>query len=409
MSKNTITVTQFPVAKVAFLPSTQEGEREESWGSPYGDFSLLFAQSGWDMAQGTVSAWASSKAEAAEVNAWRKAEIRRLSEASQAFPVTIGDDGKPDKVIQSPRLALFAQELWFPNGKPTFKEGDPLVNICNRRTCAGPACLLAYKMLNGDEAEYLVPVNVRTYADEAEKLLERVKENSDAGRSGLNEVNRLVQAIKLIKFTGCVESDLMRSCQVSRGMAQKLFGWACLCIAHPLLALEARARMPQPQDSDGSPLKRPAYDDKGFYPYRKLKPNCARQLAGGATEDAKVDKILVETVFDGNMTGAKAMLDDTSDVMIEAYIKGTMDGTKNAPSILAKTDWDNLVKLVDASFKEAKDAIRNGVLANERGVVLSFLNQAFSWRERNRELIAEIKGLNKLLKADAKAATVRKG
>ena len=321
-------------ALIGYHPDVQAKERAASFGTPIHDIPSQFRQ-GWAESKGIIMAFPATVEWAKKVNEYRKAEVDRYLNADGGFTIGYKDDGEAIEMKYA-KLGVHCQNRWFPDGKPIFKKGDPIVNVCQRRSSVLMASELAFLDAN-PEGVFKVPVIVHNYTNDRDMLMERLRENNDAGRSGYAETDQLHITTMLLKDEGIKEHELQRVLNVKRGTAQKLHAWGNTCNSHPKLNLTERAALPHPVDAEGKRVKKPDYENGGWYPLSAVRSTAARTLNGGASEAKKMDDLVVTECYGGKRDHKHS----ATNAEVEAYIEAVMVGIKNDRKMMSKNEIDN--------------------------------------------------------------------
>lgn len=201
-------------------------------------------------------------------------------------------------------------------------------NMGFRRAYAimGAIHLLNYSRPNSPEYSYSVPIEVREYEGELERLTRHAWENEykDAGASKYSQTDYVLIARKAIGALG-TEADLTR-CLKSRGTAQKCYAFAKLDSKFPTLKLVERV-LADPPKLDGK-QKRYPYGKGCYIPFSTLdKEDLRRLLKGGKKE------------------GIEYQPAEKPDE-VESYVRAAMEGKKN----------DNAKMLPKANIKAGGDS-----------------------------------------------------
>ncbi len=323
-----------------------------------------------------------------------------------SFTVLVDDEGQSIETATYVRLSKFATKLWFPKGLDKAPAPIKVVaNICNRRTFALPAALIAYQKATGTEDLFEVPVIVKEYQSAESQLIERLKENVLAGRSSYTASDLLGITCKLIRDLAATPSRVKTILDQKHGTAMKLHNWASIANKFPKLNLVARAQLDQPTDAKGTKVAKPKYDREGWYPFSAIGHQVSRTLLGNCEKDDSCDSFVVEHVFGGKEPGQcnRAATEEE----IEVYLKALMSGAERAAGVL---DKGQITTLRDsASNADVRSLLQSVLNGDAQGVTQAqdamngHLSEVEKLTEENKALKAEIKDLKKQLAATTKA------
>ena len=385
-------------ANVGYLPTIQDGERVTSFGNPLMDLPTQFA-SGWDVGQGIIKGAKPTKTQTDAIHAYRRGLIAQWEDTDGTFPSVLNAEGEAVESTTYARLASFAKDLWFPDGKPVAIH--VVANVCNRRTFALAASLISYQKANNTQEFFKVPVEIRKYADAADALRERIKENVLPGRSSYQLTDLLGIACKMLKETACSSAELRRILDIKHGTSMKLHNWAKICLRFPELNLLARAQMPHPIDGKGNKIPKPKYEKGEYYPFSAINHQAARTLIGGCEKDDSCDQTVVNLVWGGTSPGICNR--EATDDEIEKYLNVIMSESTKARGVLDKTQMTNIK---DSTSNPHIRSIMQGILngnaeaVNDVGQKLNELQeQVNQLTTENQELKAELATLKPKAKA----------
>jgi hypothetical protein len=242
-----------------------------------------------------------------QIELWEKSGDKLLGEVAKVAKRVWGFVGANGKPLKNPKMPKYGGNMGF------------------RRGYAIMGAILMRQWFDEGGTEYAIPIEVREYEGELERLSRHTIENDwkDAGASKYSQTDYVRIGRKAVGCLG-TEADLTRMIK-SRGTAQKVFAFAKLDSRFPDLNLVDRVLRDPPKLSDKQ--KRYPYGKDCYVPFNVLDKEYLRRLLKGGKKDGvefepaeKADE--VESYVREAMEGK---VNDNSKMLPKAQIKAGGD------------------------------------------------------------------------------------